>query len=81
MLPALNALRQNPNFKKITVPEPVASLPSDGAARKDGDSRLTAFLQGWAYMSRTSGNIKKLILDSVKLSGLDASALPPEMEF
>ena len=81
VLAGLDAMKQNPNFAMMVIPEPVVSLPSGGGTRKDGDGRFTAFLQGWAYMSRASGHTKKLILDSVAESGLDPKALPAEMEF
>jgi polar amino acid transport system substrate-binding protein len=81
VLAGLDAMKKNPNFARMVIPKPAVSLPSGGGTRKDNDGRFTAFLQGWAYMSRASGNTKKLILNSTKEAGLNPDLIPAEMEF
>ena len=81
VLDGLNVMRKNPNFCKMVIPKPMVSLPSGGGARKDGDGRLAAFLQGWAWSTRTLGETKRLIMAASKTAGLNPKNIPPEMEF
>ena len=81
VLAGLDAMKKNPNFAQMVIPKPAVSLPSGGGTRKDNDGRFTAFLQGWAYMSRASGNTKQLILNSTREAGLNPDIIPKEMEF
>ena len=52
-----------------------------GGVRKDGEGRLFAFLQAWAWSNHQAGIAKGMILDSIAKAGMDVAKLPPEMKF
>lgn len=81
LLLGMNGAKQNPNIGNIVPLQPLFAPPSGGAARKDSDGRLTAFLQEWAVDLQTSGRAAELILDSMKDAGLDVGKLPPNTKF
>lgn len=81
LLLGMNGAKQNSNIGNIVPLEPLFAPPSGGAARKDGDGRLTAFLQEWATDLQASGRAAELILESMKDAGLDVGKLPPNTKF
>jgi polar amino acid transport system substrate-binding protein len=81
VLTGLGALKENRSLGSLTVLRPVQSLPSFGGTRRDSDSRLATFLQGWAFAYRDSGRARAVILEAMSRFGLDANAIPPEVQF
>lgn len=81
LLLGMNGAKQNPNIGSIIPLQPLYAPASGGACRKDGDGRLTAFLQEWATDLQTSGRAAELILTSMKEAGLDIDKLPEGTTF
>lgn len=67
-------------FGSIVFPKPVQSLGSSAGLLKSAD-QMTAWLTKWAEEKKRSGAIKKIFLDVFEKGGLDASKVPPEIQF
>ncbi|WP_250517924.1 transporter substrate-binding domain-containing protein [Caballeronia sp. INDeC2] len=81
VLRCLNVAKSAPNaFSGVVYPKPIQSLDSSAGVLKSAD-HLTAWLQKWADEKRTSGDVKKLFLSVFQKAGLDASKIPPDVQF
>ena len=65
----------------VRVLTPIVSGPSGGGVRKDGDGKFFAFCQGFAWVYRTSGRSKEVILAAMKEEGMAIDALPKDITF
>jgi polar amino acid transport system substrate-binding protein len=81
VLSGMMARKQTPNLGDPVVLQPLLSQPSMGGTRRDGDGKFAAFCETWAKEYRTSGRAKQVILEAMQHSGLEASKLPPTLEF
>ncbi|MBV9786374.1 MAG: transporter substrate-binding domain-containing protein [Acidisphaera sp.] len=81
VLSGMMAARQTPNLGPPVVLQPLLSQPSMGGTRRDGDGKFAAFCEEWAKQYRASGQAKQAILEAMQHSGLDASKLPPTLQF
>jgi polar amino acid transport system substrate-binding protein len=81
LLSGMMAVKQTPNLTSPVVLQPLVTQPSTGGTRKDGDGKFGAFLQDWAKTYRSSGRAKQVILEAMQHFDLDASHLPPTLQF
>lgn len=81
VLLGINAMSKNPNFNKMILLKPAHALPSGGGTRKDSDGKFNDFVNAWAAEYRQSGQVKTVILDSLKEAGFDTASIPADVQF
>jgi polar amino acid transport system substrate-binding protein len=67
-------------FGKILFPRPVESQGSSAGLLKSAD-QMTAWLAKWSDEKKQAGVIKSIFLKVFEKGGLDASKVPPEVQF
>jgi polar amino acid transport system substrate-binding protein len=77
---SLGAMTKNPQLSPVHMMTPSYALPSYAGVRLD-DGRFQKFLQRWSEYNRANGNITAWLTASMASIGIDASKLPPGVEF
>jgi len=77
----LGALTKNPQLGPVHIMTPSYALPSYAGMRLDSDGRFQKFVQRWSEYNRANGNITAWLTASMASIGIDASKLPPGVEF
>ena len=68
-------------FGGYSVPEPVSSESSAAGMRKDGDSRLLAWVTKWGEDNRANGRVRWLFMDAMQKADFDLGNLPAGLQF
>jgi polar amino acid transport system substrate-binding protein len=77
----LAARKQNPNLGDFIMPTPHVKTVTTAAIQYDRDGRFRQFINAWIDFNRGSGQVREWILASLGDMGLDASDLPPDLDF
>ena len=78
---ALGAKQKNAELGQIRVLTPQYALPSYAGVRLDSDGRFQKFLQRWSEYNRANGNITEWLTTSMDSVGINASTIPPDVQF
>ena len=79
---ALATVARNPSLGPFhMLSGPTVALPSNFGIRREPDTRFRDVLNAWIDFNRGVGQIRLWLLDGLKLDGVKASDVPPDVTF
>jgi polar amino acid transport system substrate-binding protein len=77
----LDAIKKNPGLGTLVVPKPVVYTISPIVLPKQTDKRMMEFINVWIDYNKGLGQIRDWIVKNLASIGIQASDIPPEVQF
>lgn len=82
VLLAMPIVQKVPGIGQIYVPQPTLAAPVSIGLQFDDDPKLKNAVNAWVAKERTSGAVKRIILDNMqKLAGVQPESVPTSVKF
>jgi polar amino acid transport system substrate-binding protein len=76
----VTVLSKAPGLGHMVVPTPVEGAPVCAGFQQESDTAFAAYVNGWIAQARSSGQVKRTILDNMQqLVGIDPQRFPSEV--
>jgi polar amino acid transport system substrate-binding protein len=78
---ALSALKRNPGLGTLVVPKPLFTATTNAGLRREPDKTWRDFVDNWIDWNRGLGRMRRMVIDSLSLVGINEADIPPEVGF